>query len=48
MMSSTVGGHRPALQARARAELADEGLPVTRETVIRRAVRILDLADEPA
>jgi len=41
-------GHRPALQARARAELADEGLPLTRDTVTRRAVQILDCASEPA
>jgi hypothetical protein len=41
-------GHRPALQARARAELADEGLPLTRDTVTRRAVQILERASEPA
>ena len=33
--------HRPALQAKARAELADEHLPVTRATVTARAVQIL-------
>ncbi len=32
---------RPALQAKARAELADEHLPVTRATVTARAVQIL-------
>jgi hypothetical protein len=41
-------GRRPQLQARARAELADEGLPLTRDTVTRRAVQILNRADEPA
>jgi len=40
--------HRPALQVWARAELADEGLPVTRDTVTRRAVQILDRSREPA
>jgi hypothetical protein len=41
-------GHRPTLQAQARAELTEEGLPLTRGTVTRRAVKILDRADEPA
>ena len=36
-----VAEHRPALQARARAELADEHLPVTRSTVTARAIQIL-------
>ena len=42
-----LGGHRAALQAQARAE-GRRGLPVTRDTVTRRAVQILDRADEPA
>jgi hypothetical protein len=37
-------GHRPALQAAARRELAAEGLPLTRATVARRAVEVLDRA----
>lgn len=36
-----VGGLRVAVQRRARAELADEGLPVTRRSVARRAVDLL-------
>jgi hypothetical protein len=36
-----VAEHRPALQAKARAELAAEHLPVTRATVTARAVQIL-------
>ncbi len=36
-----VAGQRPALQAKARAELAAERLPVTRATVTVRAVQIL-------
>ena len=36
-----VAGQRPALQAKARAELAAEHLPVTRATVTARAVQIL-------
>jgi hypothetical protein len=36
-----VAGHRPVLQAQARAELAAERLPVTRATVTVRAVQIL-------
>lgn len=36
------GGRRPALQAQARAQLRDEALPVTRTTVTRRSVQILD------
>ena len=36
-----VAGHRPALQAEARAELTAERLPVTRATVTIRAVQIL-------
>jgi hypothetical protein len=36
-----VAGHRPALQAQARAELAEERLPITRATVTVRAVQIL-------
>ena len=43
-----LGGQRPALQARARAELAAEQLPVTRATVTRRAIAILDRQDQPA
>lgn len=43
-----LGGQRPALQARARAELAAEHLPVTRATVTRRAIAILDRQDQPA
>ena len=42
-----LGGHRPALQAQARAELAREGLPVSRVTVARRAVAILDRVQVP-
>ncbi|GAA4972507.1 helix-turn-helix domain-containing protein [Kineococcus glutinatus] len=37
-----LGGQRPRLQAQARAELAREGMPVTRSTVVRRACEILD------
>ena len=37
-----LGGRRPALQAQARAELADQGQPVPRVTVAERAVAILD------
>jgi hypothetical protein len=36
-----VAGHRPALQAQARAELTAERLPLTRTTVTVRAVQIL-------
>ena len=36
------GGLRPVLQAQARAELAAEGLPVTRSTVAQRACELLD------
>ena len=36
-----IAEHRPALQAKARAELAAEHLPVTRATVTARAVQIL-------
>jgi hypothetical protein len=36
---------RPALQAQARAELTAEHLPVTRTTVIIRAVQILHRVD---
>jgi hypothetical protein len=36
-----VAGHRPALQAQARAELTEEHLPLTRATVTVRAVQIL-------
>ena len=36
-----VAGLRPALQAQARAELAEERLPLTRTTVTVRAVQIL-------
>lgn len=43
-----VGGQRVALQARARAELSREGMPVTRSTVTRRAVQILDRAEVSA
>lgn len=43
-----LGGHRPALQARARAELSRERLPLTRSTVTRRAVEILDRNGVPA
>jgi len=42
-----LGGCRPAVQAQARTELADEGLPVTRVTVARRTVAILDRAEVP-
>ena len=42
------GGRRPALRAQARAELSNEGLPVTRATVTRRAVQILDRLDASA
>lgn len=38
-------GLRPALQARARAELTAEGMPVIRRTVARRACAILDLRE---
>ena len=37
------GGLRPVIQARARAELSAEGMPVIRSTVARRACAILDL-----
>jgi Helix-turn-helix domain len=37
-----LGGRRPAIQAQARAELATEGIPLTRTTVTRRASEILD------
>ena len=40
-------GLRPALQARARAELTAEGMPVIRSTVARRACMILDLRKAP-
>ena len=43
-----VGGQRPALQAQARAELTHEGAPLTRDTVTRRAIDILDQAQAPA
>ena len=36
-----VAGRRPALQARARAELEAEHIPLTRATVVARAVEIL-------
>jgi hypothetical protein len=36
-----IAGHRPALQAQARTELAHERLPITRATVTIRAVQIL-------
>jgi hypothetical protein len=36
---------RPALQAQARAELTAEHLPLTRATVITRAVQILHRTD---
>ena len=36
-----VAGHRPALQAQARQELAAEHFPLTRTTVVARAVQIL-------
>jgi hypothetical protein len=39
-------GRRPALKAR--AELTEEGLPLTRGTVTRGAVQILDRYEEPA
>jgi hypothetical protein len=43
------GGVRPLVQAQARRELAEEGLPVTRHTVAQRACSILDqrTANEP-
>ncbi|NAZ80444.1 hypothetical protein GTR02_01245 [Kineococcus sp. R8] len=37
-----LGGRRPSVQASARRELAAEGMPVTRATVVRRACQILD------
>ncbi len=40
-----IGGQRPHLQAQARAELAVDGLPLTRATVTRRACEILDRQD---
>ena len=43
-----VGGRRPALQAQARAELTNEGAPLTRGTVTRRAIQLLDQAQAPA
>ena len=43
-----VGGRRPALQAKARAELTREGAPLTRGTVTRRAILILEQAQAPA
>ncbi len=39
---SETGGLRPLLQAQARRKLADEGLPVTRHTVARRAAALLE------
>ncbi len=39
---SESGGLRPLLQAEARRQLADEGLPVTRHTVARRAAALLE------
>jgi len=42
------GGRRPGLQAQARTELRDEGLPVTRATVTQRSVQILDRLRTPA
>ncbi|MFC6007472.1 hypothetical protein [Angustibacter luteus] len=41
-----IGGRRVALQAQARAELGTEQMPVTRATVVRRAVQILDRDSE--
>jgi hypothetical protein len=41
-----VAEHRPALQAKARAELAAVHLPVTRATVTARAVQILHRSQE--
>ena len=43
-----VGGRRPALQAQARAELTRAGAPLTRSTVTRRAINILEKAEAPA
>ena len=43
-----VAGHRPALQAQARAELTEERLPLTRATVVARAVQILHRTREDA
>jgi hypothetical protein len=43
-----VDGLRPRLQAKARAELAAEGLPVTRATVTQRACALLDRLAEAA
>lgn len=43
-----LGGRRVTLQAQARTELAGEGLPLTRATVLRRAAQILDRMPEPA
>ncbi len=42
------GGQRPALQAQARTELTNQGLPLTRSTVTRRAAQILDRLQAPA
>ena len=39
------GGLRPVLQAKARAELTAEGMPVLRGTVARRACAILDMRE---
>ena len=41
-------GRRPHVQARARAELASEGLPLTRGTVTRRAADILHRTPAPS
>ena len=38
-----VAAHRPALQAQARTELTAEHFPLTRTTVVARAVQILHL-----
>jgi len=40
-----LGGSRVTVQAQARAELAQEGMPLTRITVTRRAIQILDRTD---
>jgi hypothetical protein len=39
---SEVGGVRVVVQRQARAQLAAEGIPVTRRSVARRAVQLLD------
>lgn len=40
-----LGGNRVTVQAQARAELTQEGMPLTRSTVTRRPILILDRSD---